>query len=383
MSINKLFVLCLSMSVWLFSCTSIDSNFPVPEASTVPKFSIEILDKDLREVRFLNESIVPENAGQVVYNWSFGDGSSSTEESPTHSYSDFGEYEVKLVIISSATSKIVETANPLALLQPINIDFTLFYLDSDLLTINGVGTTTETINLNGFGSGLAIDKVNNMLYYGDDDNLQIKRVKTDGSDPEVLFDGLSAVGNIAIDVTGGKVYWTNRSEGAVYRGNMDGSGSAEAIITTLSLPEGIAVYDGKVYVTDVDVPPVGENIYKADLNGANLEVFVGGSWGYALGIDEVNNVLYFGDQGVYDDPNDNKLKSVSLSNNTNINTIAAIEPIGTNGSRTYGIAVNTNENKVYWTDRGSDKIKSANLDGSGVSTILVAEGQPRGIALSY
>jgi len=373
----------LLMGVWLSGCTSIDDNFPVPEASTVPKFSAEVLDEETREVKFNNESIVPEIAGNVTYNWAFGDGSSSTEESPTHIYDAFGEYEVKLVILVPEQSQIVETANPLALLQPINIDFTLFYMDADLLAIEAVGLTTNTIGLNGFGGGLALDKQAGVLYYSDDDNLQIKRVSKDGSDPEILFEGLTAVGNIALDVPNGKVYWTNRSEGAVYRGNMDGSGSAEQIINTLELPEGIAVSGDKIYISDVQAPPIGENIYEADLNGANLEIFLGGSWGYGLAVDEANGRLYFGDQGVFDNPNDNRLKSVSLINTSDVQTVANLEAIGDNGSRTYGIAINTVENKVYWSDRNSDKIKSANLDGSELSTILVAEGQPRGIALDF
>jgi DNA-binding beta-propeller fold protein YncE len=157
----------------------------------------------------------------------------------------------------------------------------------------------------------------------------------------------------------------------------------ETVIEGLELPEGIAVHNGKIYVSDVNVPPVGENIYVANTNGSGLEVFVAGSWGYGMAVDPVNQRLYFGDQAVYDDPEDNRIKSVDLNDNSDIVTVAPIEPIGANGSRTYGIEINTDESKVYWTDRSSGRIKSANLDGSNVETVLVAEGSPRGIALSF
>lgn len=377
------YILIICFTVLLGACASIDDEFPVPPASTVSKFSIEILDEEERVVQFNNESIVPENVGEAKYTWSFGDGTNSSEESPTHTYDEFGEYEVKLVVLTTGSGEIKESSQELAVLQPVNIDFTLFYMDTDMLQIIGVGEQNVNVDVNGFGNGLAIDREGGKLYYADDDNLSLNRMDLDGGNPEVVYDGLTGIGSVAIDVVDGRVYWTNRVDGTVHRGNLDGSGSAETIIEGLELPEGIAVHNGKVYVSDVQAPPVGENIYVANTNGSGLDVFLAGSWGYALAIDPVNERLYFGDQGVYDDPEDNRLKSVNLNDNSDIVTVAEIEPIGANGSRTYGIGINTAESKVYWTDRSSGRIKSANLDGSGVETVLVAEGSPRGIALSF
>jgi len=377
------YILIICFTVLLGACASIDDEFPVPPASTVSKFSVEVLDEDERTVQFTNESIIPERAGSASYTWSFGDGTTSSEESPTHTYEEFGEYEVKLVVLTSASGEIKETTQELALLQAVDIDFTLYYMDTDMLQVIGVGQQNVNAEVNGFGNGLAIDKEGGKLYYADDDNLSINSMELDGSNPSVLYDGLTGIGSVAVDAESGKVYWTNRTDGVVQRGNLDGSGSVETVIEGLELPEGIAVYNGKIYVSDVNVPPVGENIYVANTNGSGLEIFVAGSWGYGMAVDPVNERLYFGDQAVYDDPEDNRLKSVSINDNSDIVTVAEIEPIGANGSRTYGIGINTTENKVYWTDRSSGRIKSANLDGSNVETVLVAEGSPRGIALSF
>jgi PKD repeat protein len=377
------YILIILFTVLLGACSSIDDDFPVPPASTVSKFSVEVLDEDERRVQFNNESIIPENAGSATYTWSFGDGTTSSEESPIHTYEEYGEYQVKLVVLTTNSGEIKESSQELALLQAVDIDFTLYYMDTDMLQIIGVGQQNVNADLNGFGNGLAIDRAGGKLYYADDDNLSLNSVNLDGSNPEVLYDGLSGIGSVAVDSESGKVYWTNRTDGVVQRGNLDGSGSVETVIEGLDLPEGIAVYNGKIYVSDVNVPPVGENIYVANTNGSGLEVFVAGSWGYGMAIDPVNERLYFGDQAVYDDPEDNRIKSVNLNDNSDIVTVATIEPIGANGSRTYGIGINTVENKLYWTDRSSGRIKSANLDGSGVETVLVAEGSPRGIALSF
>jgi DNA-binding beta-propeller fold protein YncE len=377
------YIFIIIFTVLLGACASIDDEFPVPPASTVSKFSVEVLDEDERSVQFNNESIIPENAGSATYTWSFGDGTTSSEESPTHTYDEYGEYRVKLVVLTSNSGEIKESSQELALLQAVDIDFTLFYMDTDMLQIIGVGQQNVNAEVNGFGNGLAIDREGAKLYYADDDNLSLNSMNLDGSNPEVLYNGLTGIGSVAVDPDGGKVYWTNRTDGIVQRGNLDGSGSVETIIEGLSLPEGIAVHNGKIYVSDVDVPPVGENIYVANTNGSGLEVFVAGSWGYGMAVDPVNERLYFGDQAIFDDPDDNNIKSVALNDNTDIRIVAPLEPLGSNGSRTYGIGINSNENKVYWTDRESARIKSANLDGSEVETVLVAEGTPRGIALSF
>ena len=365
----------------LFSCEDIYEDFPVPEASTVPQFSYEIVDESNRIVEFTNESIIPESAGEASYTWSFGDGSNSSEASPTHTYTSFGEYTVKLVVITSS-GDIVETSKVINIIQPIDIDFSLFYMDTDLMQIISVGQVNQEIPVSGFGTGIAIDRENEKIYFVDDDNLEILRSDLDGSNTEVLYSGLTGATNLTLDTDNNQVFWTNRVDGTVHRGSMDGTIPEETIINSLALPEGIAYFNGKIYISDVQVPPIGENIYVANANGTNLEVYVPGSWGYGLAVDPVNERLYFGDQGVYDDPNDNRLRSVSLSDNTDIITVSEIEPIGSNGSRTYGIFVKTDENKVYWSDRNSQKIKRSNLDGSDVEVLVVSEGSPRGLAYS-
>src|SRR5690606_17842353 len=86
--------------VWLQGCG--EEDYPVPPASTVPKFSVSIDNNEFAPatVSFTNESIVPERAGNVTYLWNFGDGTSSQETSPVHLYETPGVYEVKLVVLT-------------------------------------------------------------------------------------------------------------------------------------------------------------------------------------------------------------------------------------------------------------------------------------------
>ena len=99
---------------------------------------------------------------------------------------------------------------------------------------------------------------------------EIKRADLDGSNIEVLVTtGREAPHGIALDVTRGKMYWTNRDENKIQRANLDGSDVENLITEGLESPHGIAldVTRGKMYWTNRD-----ENkIQRANLDGSNIE----------------------------------------------------------------------------------------------------------------
>lgn len=75
------------------------------------------------EINFMNISTVPTGIS-VNYEWDFGDGGSSTEDSPTYSYSDAGSREVQLLAISDGACRdsVVRTVDffPLPASLPVN-----------------------------------------------------------------------------------------------------------------------------------------------------------------------------------------------------------------------------------------------------------------------
>jgi hypothetical protein len=79
-------ILFLSFGM-LLAFTSCKKDDPKP----VAEFSFEISTTNLLEVAFANES-----KDATSYTWDFGDESTSTEESPTHAYADYGTYTVTL-----------------------------------------------------------------------------------------------------------------------------------------------------------------------------------------------------------------------------------------------------------------------------------------------
>ena len=130
------------------------------------------------------------------------------------------------------------------------------------------GTNVQLVKaLTSVPLGIAIDDVNSKLYitnaYG-----KVQRLNLNGQNyqPNLITD-LESPRHLVLDVTGGKVYWTETTEasGRIRRANLDGS-SVEIVTTHLVAPLSLAVANGKVYWTS------GGKLHRAHLDGTNSEL---------------------------------------------------------------------------------------------------------------
>ena len=174
--------------------------------------------------------------------------------------------------------------------------------------------------------GIALDTVNRKLYltnaYG-----KVQRLNVDGSNfqPNLITD-LDTPRNLVLDVTGGKVYWTETTEasGRVRRANLNGSG-VQNVATGLVPPLSLAVANSKIYWTEGTTENAGK-LHRANLDGTNSEL----------------------------------LETIPIAPN--------------------GIAVDTGRNSLYLTAR-SGEIHRRDLDGSGDEPIVTGLVAPSNIVL--
>ena len=111
------------------------------------------------------------------------------------------------------------------------------------------GTNVRLVkNLTSVPYSIALDIVNGELYLTNAWG-KIQRLNVDGSNfqPNLITD-LDTPRNLVLEVTGGKVYWTETTEasGRIRRANLDGS-NVQNVATGLMDPLSVAVANGKIY----------------------------------------------------------------------------------------------------------------------------------------
>ena len=318
-------------------------------------------------IQFTNTSL-----GATSYLWNFGDAqnSTSTEENPTFSYPVGGTYTVTLTAISDEGESSVT--------KEINLEVAseeLFFIEYgntiiNKLALDGSGTVSPFLDMTGMsGLGMVYDATNAKIYFSDSDAAdagKIWRVNLDGSGLQELASGIDDPYGLALDVTNGKVYWTDDA-GNISRANLDGSSPEIGIV---NIPSGqmraidLDVENNKMYFYEVNM----EDLYVADLDGSNVSVLVSGVYGYGIKVDTVNDKIYFEDQ------NSETLIKANLDG-------TGQEVFDDNGTRIYGMDIDYEEGIIYWSGRDSNSITKANLDGSGKEVIKDGLNSPRGLFL--
>ena len=144
--------------------------------------------------------------------------------------------------------------------------------------------------------------------------------------------------SIALDINGGKMYWTDVDTDKIQRANLDGSNVEDLVTTGLGNPDGIALdlSDGKMYWTDWEA----NKIQRANLNGSNIEDLV------TEGLSDPNVIALDISGG----------KMVRCTGQTDGSNV---EDLVTGLGDPRGIALDISKGKMYWTDTRTHKIQRA------------------------
>lgn len=369
----KYIYILLTSALFLQACT--DDGFPVPPASTVPLYSYAIDNDEFAPatVTFANTSIVPETVGTATYYWSFGDGKSSSETNPTHLYTEPGVYNVNLVVTTSVSLEIKEVTKTIVIKDPTATGLPIYYTDGSQVFEALINTQapifTQVPGVVAQGSyGMVMDTLNLKLYISDYSADKIYRSNLDGSGFEDFRTGVDGPNGLAIDYDQNQIYWDTSS--GIQRANIsntDVTQKEDFVTGQTNDPDGLDIdlvnrklywvnYNGGVWVKNLD--GTGQSELMPAVEGGSLKVI--------------------GDRIYYDEyiaSGDIRLKSANLDG-TGVSTIA----VGI-GRVIYGIAYDSESQKIYWGNRATDEMMRANLDGSDPEVFFTASGDPRGIVI--
>ena len=229
---------------------------------------------------------------------------------------------------------------------------------------------------------IALDLVRGNVYYLDSGLAPDQIIRSDLSQSFDDFripptPSLDYLGAMALDVDGGRAYWTNLSTKTILRADLNGENIEEILTVSDGYPEEIAldVDRGKVYWTN----PATQTIQRADLDGSNVEILFNlegdvlytgyTGWGPRIGIalDVGRGKIYWADS---------RQGTIQRADLDGQNVEVLFDPIV---KGPHGIALYLD--KMYWSDMVKGTIQRADLDGSNVEILIAGLNRPKDIAL--
>ncbi len=189
---------------------------------------------------------------------------------------------------------------------------------------------------------------------------------------------------VAIDIAGGRVYWTNRQQGVIAFAGLDASlgGSLNTSPLVPSFPNAAAVYPGtgKLYWGNEG----GDSIAVANLNNTGGGVLPTGTatadGPIAPAVDPGSGKIYWGNAQPA-----NKISYANLNGSGG----ADINTSGATVNNPHGVAIDPVAGRIYWANIGNpagsaSSIAWANLDGTGggsLNTTGATLNTPIGLAI--
>ena len=202
---------------------------------------------------------------------------------------------------------------------------------------------------------LQLDAKNRMLYWSDREGMRVMRANLDGSNIETLVetghgdadrrDARNWCVGIAVDVNGGKFYWTqkgndNADQGRIFRA-------------------GLAIPKGQTPANRQDIEVLYDNLPEP----------------IDLDLDLGNRVIYWTDRG--DPPRGNTVNRAAMD--APAGKRKEPEIVFNHLMEGIGLSLDLENKRMFLTDLGGS-VYSADLDGSNKKNIVFAEGNLSGIA---
>ncbi|MDP4271898.1 MAG: IPT/TIG domain-containing protein, partial [Bacteroidota bacterium] len=230
-----------------------------------------------------------------------------------------------------------------------------------------------SVALSGQTYDMETDFYKGILYWGD--RSSVKKANTDGTNLQALYTGSKLIGGLALDLIHNKLYFSEFGGGSnviIRRCNLDGTGME--VIVTSPISNGqtynltISTTLQKLYWTEQSA---SNSVMRCNLDGTNVETLMTVSnFMPGLTIDEKNQRLYLAYW------QDNKVMTTDMT----CSTTPTLVFDSSNG--TFQMAVSNVENKLYFGEMNTKKIRKCNLDGSSPQDIVSGlSGQPMALSI--
>ena len=319
-------------------------------------------------VQFTDLSI---NATKWV--WDFGDGSGSTKQNPTHTYSATGIYTVRLTVSNSkGTDSKLATVNVVPKGSPAPSYAFITNLDSNTVSVINTGnnTLTATVSVGTEPFGAAVSPDGTKVYvtntkYGERGTVSVIDTATNKVTAIVDVGYKYSPCGIAVTPDGKKLYVADRDIKAV--SVIDTSTNTVTATVPVGVnPLGVAITpDGKkVYVTNRYSNTV--SVIDTSTNTIITTVKVG-SGPCGVTINQAGTELYVMNC------ESNTISIIELSSNT----VTATVPVG---QWPMGVAVTPDGKKVYVANEGSNNVSVINTATKTVIATVKVKKNPYGIA---
>lgn len=337
---------------------------PVPEPSTIANFTFEATNDQTAPttIQFTNTSHLA-----TSYLWDFGNGTTSSEASPVVTFSEPGSYNVTLTVGATHDvyyNKLIKEVTLQVKDPTAGKTKTLYFTDRTTHSVRYVILDDNAPVVQDFGHtgldkpyGMVIDTANARVIVSDYREGVIYSYDLEGFDLQIVIDINNPVltDPFGLEIIGNKLYWG--TEGAIGRCNMDGSEAAIFIpMTTTAKPE-MAIdiawdYLAGNFIFSNDKYEFSGGMFSVDFNGTTFTELVAGTNGGAIALDVENNKMYYADFE----------KGICMANLDGAGeTVIAAEMTDT---YCWGMAIDLDAGKIYWSDKTNGIIVRANLDGS-------------------
>lgn len=230
--------------------------------------------------------------------------------------------------------------------------------------VNGTNAIELKTGISG-ASAVATDPVTRTVFYSRDS--AIVRVDSDGANPVDVVANAGFPSGLAIDSTNRKLYWSDFNGSRVMSAELDGSNPTQ-VVGGINSPSAIAfdVPNGKVYVITYN----NTRLVRFNLDGTSQETLAGslGGLGVGLAVDSSGGKVYYSTRG-------NSIYVANLDG-------SGITTLVSNQNTVHGLAIDATAGRLYWADWLGTRIRSAALaDGGDIQDL--SSGGARNLGLAW